>query len=70
MGFVGSLVDMGDLLSSIYSLVVFIPSVAVSIRRTHDVNKSGWYTLIPVYNIILVCTDGTKGANQYGEDPK
>ncbi len=58
------------LLNSIYSLAVMIPGLAVGVRRMHDVNKSGWYILIPIYNLILACTDGTSGDNEYGEDPK
>lgn len=58
------------LVSSIYSLAVFIPSLAVAVRRMHDVGKSGWYILIPIYNIILAVTDGDKSSNEYGEDPK
>jgi len=54
----------------IYSLSVLVPAVAVLIRRLHDVGKSGWFSLIPVYNLILVCTDGVKGDNLYGADPK
>jgi len=55
---------------TIYSLAVLIPSIAVGVRRMHDVNKSGWFLLIPFYNLILACTDGTSGENEYGEDPK
>lgn len=58
------------LLNNIYSLGVLIPSIAVGVRRMHDVNKSGWFLLIPLYNLILACTDGTPGDNEYGEDPK
>jgi uncharacterized membrane protein YhaH (DUF805 family) len=36
----------------------------------HDVGKSGWFLLIPIYNLILACTNGETGANQYGPDPK
>jgi uncharacterized membrane protein YhaH (DUF805 family) len=36
----------------------------------HDVDKDWWYMLIPVYNLILAFTEGTKGDNQYGSDPK
>lgn len=57
-------------LSNIYSLIVLIPSIAVGIRRMHDVGKSGWYILIPIYNLILACTEGQYGENEYGEDPK
>ncbi|KIO50585.1 DUF805 domain-containing protein [Flavobacterium hibernum] len=56
--------------ANFYSLLVLIPSFAVAIRRLHDVNKSGWFILIPIYNIILLATEGDKGPNQYGEDPK
>jgi uncharacterized membrane protein YhaH (DUF805 family) len=51
--------------------VTFMPGLAVAIRRMHDCGKSGWYLLIPVYGwIVLPCTAGTPGPNQYGPDPK
>ena len=53
-----------------YSLAVLVPSIAVGIRRMHDVGKSGWFILIPIYNIILACTEGEQGPNEYGADPK
>ncbi|MES2284888.1 MAG: DUF805 domain-containing protein [Bacteroidota bacterium] len=55
---------------SIYSLAVLLPSIAVGVRRMHDVGKSGWFILIPIYNLILACTDGDSQANGYGADPK
>jgi uncharacterized membrane protein YhaH (DUF805 family) len=57
-------------LYTIYSLGVLLPNIAVAIRRMHDVNKSGWFCLIPIYNLILACTPGTIGTNEYGGDPK
>lgn len=59
-----------SILYSIYQLAILLPSLAVGVRRMHDVNKSGWYILVPVYNLILFCTDGTKGENKYGPDPR
>jgi len=59
----------GSILGSIYTLAVLIPSIAVSARRMHDIGKSGWFMLIPIYNIILFVTEGDKGDNQYGPDP-
>ena len=58
------------LLDTFYTLAILVPSLAVGVRRMHDVNKSGWFILIPIYNLILACTDGTAGQNQYGPDPK
>ncbi|MBL7837808.1 MAG: DUF805 domain-containing protein [Bacteroidetes bacterium] len=57
-------------LSSIYQLAVILPSLAVAVRRMHDVGKSGWFILIPIYNFILAVTAGQSGANEYGPDPK
>jgi uncharacterized membrane protein YhaH (DUF805 family) len=58
------------LVANVYSLAVLIPSIAVGVRRMHDVGKSGWFLLIPIYSLILACTEGEKGPNQYGADPK
>nr|WP_317169636.1 DUF805 domain-containing protein [Flavobacterium panici] len=58
------------ILGLIYNLVVLIPSLAVGIRRMHDIGKSGWFILIPIYNIVLLATEGEKGPNLYGADPK
>lgn len=57
-------------LDNIYSLAVLIPTIAVGVRRMHDVGKSGWFLLIPIYNLILACTNGDEGENRYGNDPK
>ena len=59
-----------SVLAGIYQLAILIPSIAVGVRRMHDVNKNGWFLIIPLYNLILVLTDGTKGDNKYGLDPK
>ena len=69
IGFVSGLTSF-ELLSSVYSLAVFIPSLAVAIRRTHDAGKSGWFILIPIYNFILLVTDSESGDNAYGAYPK
>lgn len=53
-----------------YAIIVLLPNIAVNIRRMHDVGKSGWYMLIPIYNIVLAVTPGVVGENQYGPDPK
>lgn len=64
------------ILYGLYYLAVIIPGIAVSVRRLHDLNKSGWMllvSLIPLVGIIVLvwmCTEGDKGANPYGNDPK
>jgi len=60
----------------IYGLGVFIPTFAVFIRRLHDVGKSGWWIflgIIPIIGgiwlLILACTAGEPGDNNYGPSP-
>ncbi len=61
----------------LYAVAVFLPSLAVGVRRLHDTNRSGWWILIgliPIVGaivlIVFYATEGNRGANQYGEDPK
>ena len=69
---IGILAGMTGLmvLPNLYSIAVFIPGIAVLVRRMHDVGKSGWFALIPIYNIILAVSEGDSGDNAYGPDPK
>ncbi|MPT47874.1 MAG: DUF805 domain-containing protein [Sphingobium sp.] len=70
-------VELGMTLMSLFILAVFIPTVAVQVRRMHDQDKSGWFVLfniIPyvgwIIGIIFMLIDGTEGDNRYGPDPK
>ena len=65
-----SFVIRTNFLYNIYSIAVLLPGIAVSIRRMHDVGKSGWFALIPFYNLILAVTEGDDFENEYGQDPK
>jgi uncharacterized membrane protein YhaH (DUF805 family) len=56
-------------LGNIFQLTILLPTIAVAIRRMHDVDKSGWFLLIPIYNFILAITSGTTGKNQYDPAP-
>lgn len=57
-------------LGLVFNLAVLLPSIAVGVRRMHDVGKSGWFLLIPFYNLYLAVTPGDTGSNEYGSDPK
>lgn len=77
-----SMISLG--LYGIYALAVFIPSIAVTVRRLHDRDMSGWWYLglvvaglLPVVGflasialIVLMVLPGTQGANRFGADPK
>lgn len=65
-----------ELLASIIQLALFLPTLSVSVRRLHDLDKSGWWVLvliIPIIGtivfIVWACKKGTDGNNQYGPDP-
>ena len=51
---------------SVAVLALLLPYLAVSVRRMHDVDKSGWFILVPIYNSVLLFTDSTPGANRFG----
>ncbi|MDM1296025.1 DUF805 domain-containing protein [Sphingobacterium sp. N143] len=64
-------------LISLLSLALLIPGLAVTVRRLHDTNKSGWFILVALipfvgglYLLYLEILEGDKGPNQYGPDPK
>ena len=64
-------------LLSLYSLIIFIPGLALTIRRLHDAGKSGWYilvALIPIVGGIIVLyflvQDSQQEQNEYGISPK
>jgi uncharacterized membrane protein YhaH (DUF805 family) len=56
-------------LYAIWCLGSAIPSIALAMRRMHDVGKSGVYVFIPIYDLILAATPGEIGKNQYGSNP-
>ena len=64
------------LISLVYSLAILLPSIAVGVRRLHDLDKTGWLYLVvlvpllgALYLIYLFIQEGTKGENKYGPDP-
>ncbi|MDG5495728.1 DUF805 domain-containing protein [Niveispirillum sp. BGYR6] len=78
-GVTGMMVGNGSIgvLGLIYSLALFIPSLAVGIRRLHDSGRSGWWTLIclvpllgAIVLIVFYCMDSEAADNQYGPNPK
>lgn len=64
------------ILCGLYGVASFVPSLAVTVRRLHDIGRSGWWLLISLIPggglVVLVFSilDGTRGPNSYGPDPK
>ena len=61
----------------LYYLAIIVPTLAVTVRRLHDTNRSGaWFfiSFVPfvggIILLVLECLDSTPGPNQYGENPK
>lgn len=71
-GFLGTFI-----LGIFYALALFIPGLAVAVRRLHDTGKSGWWLFIGfvpligfIWLLVLMMTEGDQGDNEYGPDPK
>jgi uncharacterized membrane protein YhaH (DUF805 family) len=65
-----------SVLPAVLMIGLFLPSIAVSVRRLHDLDKSGWWLLIvlvPLLGGLLLlvwaCMRGTEGQNRFGSDP-
>lgn len=73
----GTYSDGIGLMSGLFSLAMIVPNLAVTVRRLHDIGRSGWWYLIILIPIIgafillywMVC-DSEPGVNQYGPSPK
>lgn len=55
--------------ANIYQLSVLLPSIAVGVRRMHDINESGWFVLIPILNFFATLKKGDIKDNNYGSPP-
>jgi uncharacterized membrane protein YhaH (DUF805 family) len=74
-------ITFGDIpygpLYALYGLAIFIPGLAVLVRRLHDSGKSGWLVLIAlipiigtIWILVLLLTDSESGTNKWGPNPK
>lgn len=71
LGVVGQLISklVGvSFIPAIISLALLLPNLAVSVRRYHDSNHSGWWILCPIYNIVLLFFKSSPGENKYGAE--
>ena len=66
----------GLFLSSVIYLAIYLPIMEATVRRLHDIDKSGWYILIGlipilgwIYMIVILSRKGTNGSNRFGEQP-
>ena len=64
-------------LTILVTLCLFLPSLAVSVRRLHDTGHAGWWVLIdfvpivgPIVLLVFVLSGGDYAENQYGPSPK
>ncbi|MDX5630496.1 MULTISPECIES: DUF805 domain-containing protein [unclassified Brenneria] len=74
---IDSALGLNAILLLIYSLAILLPGLAVTVRRLHDIGKSGWWILIsmiPVVGgivlLIFTCQDSQPAENQFGANPK
>lgn len=66
-----------DVLPALFAIATFLPTLAVQVRRLHDINRSGWWVLlglIPLIGFIILVIwfikPGDAGPNRFGSDPR
>ena len=76
-GVVDGIIGTAGTIYGLYGLAALLPGLAVSVRRLHDTDRSGWWILIafiPVVGAIILlvftCLDSTPGENRFGANPK
>jgi uncharacterized membrane protein YhaH (DUF805 family) len=76
-GLLDKAVGVIGLFSGLFVVATLVPLLAVTVRRLHDTNRSGWWILVKVIPVIgaivlLVFTvqDSQPGANRFGPNPK
>lgn len=64
-------------LTTVLSLATFVPSLAVAVRRMHDIGRSGWWVLVGlipligwIVMLVFFVQDSEPGANRFGPNPK
>ena len=74
---VEGMLGTGGLLAGLFALGMLLPNLAVTVRRLHDTDRSGWWILINlvpligwIVSLVFMCTAGTAGSNRFGADPK
>ena len=65
---VGTLVGETTIISLVVGLILLLPNLAVTVRRYHDSDHSGWWVVCPIYNIVLLFIKSTPGENKYGAE--
>ena len=77
LALVEGFINDSGMISTLYSLAVLIPCIALGVRRLHDTNRSGWWLLlafVPLIGVLVLLffmiIDSTPGQNQFGENPK
>jgi uncharacterized membrane protein YhaH (DUF805 family) len=77
LGIIEGILGIAGVISGLYCLAILLPGIAVTIRRLHDTDRSGWWILVGLVPIIgglvllfFMIQDGKPGENQYGPNPK
>ncbi|MFJ5253896.1 DUF805 domain-containing protein [Pseudomonas koreensis] len=70
MGVLDAMLNTKGVLYNLYNLAMFLPSIAVGARRMHDTDRSGWWLLLPIVNLVFLAQDSQPGPNRFGPNRK
>jgi len=70
MGVLDAMLNTKGVLYNLYNLAMLLPSIAVGARRMHDTDRSGWWLLLPIVNLVFLAQDSQPGPNRFGPNRK
>lgn len=70
MGVLDAMLNTKGVLYNLYSLAMLLPSIAAGARRMHDTDRSGWWLLLPIVNLVFLVQDSQPGPNRFGPNRK
>ncbi|UVK90905.1 DUF805 domain-containing protein [Pseudomonas sp. B21-051] len=70
MGVLDAMLNTNGVLYNLYNLAMLLPSIAVGARRMHDTDRSGWWLLLPIVNLVFLVQDSQPGPNRFGPNRK
>jgi len=70
IGLIERLLGSSGIIGNLYTLAIFIPGISVGVRRLHDTDHNGWWTIVPIIGFVFMFFKGHEKENRFGNNPQ